>query len=706
LRLFLRVCEAVQFAHGRLVVHRDIKPSNILVTAQGEPRLLDFGIARLLEPALGDDVPARTRTGFRLLTPEHAAPEQLRGEPASTAADVYALGVLLFELLAGRRPFVSAHALELQRLILEGAAPAPSSVCLEKADARHLRGDLDRIVLVALRKEPERRYASAGQFAEDVERFLAGRPVQAQRDTLRYRTGKFVRRNRGFVLALCAFVLLLSSFATAMAIQSRRLARERDRAEEQRASAEAVVGMLTRFFDASNPYTAPGGDTLRVSTFLEQGEREIDKLKEQPELQARMWRVLGAIRAGRGQYEQAHALLERAWKRRVELNGADDTLTVAVYHELAGVVASWRSPDSARAMFARSAVQLERALGSKHPDVAIALQDLAGVTRNANERAALLKRAEQVRDTVTNPITRAAALNAEGTNSWNKGLLIEAAAQFQQSLQLLEQHQPPEHPNRLTVTGNLASALSAMGEFRRGETLHRTVLDVRRRVLGEQHSSTALAQEAVALLLAQQGKLAEAEEMLGAALATTRATLAPGHWRIANTIRNIALVRVARGAVAEGLALLDSAIAQHQERGQGHDYMIGQRAVPLLLLGRVDEAARVALTTDSLLRHSGGPANANYLAESAFWVGTMALVQGNAAEAAARFSYALESMKTSYSPTHPRVVGAECALGLALSAQKKTAEANVALRACPAYINYALANPVLTERARQASSRQ
>ena len=235
LKLFLDVCSAVQHAHQKLVVHRDLKPSNILVTAEGTPKLLDFGIAKLLTPDPGEAV-TRTETSMRMMTPDYASPEQVRGAVITTVTDVYSLGVALYELLTGRRPyqFETYSPLEIERAICDTEAPPPSEAARRQTGtspklARQLTGDLDNIVLMAMRKETARRYQSVEQFSEDIRRYLTGLPVVARKDTFTYRAGKFARRNKAGVTMLA----LLAVFAVVLAVLAARLARERDRAERR-----------------------------------------------------------------------------------------------------------------------------------------------------------------------------------------------------------------------------------------------------------------------------------------------------------------------------------------------------------------------------------------------------------------------------------------------------------------------------------------
>ena len=240
LRLFRIVCGAVEYAHHNLVIHRDIKPANILVTAAGVPKLLDFGIARLLDPEFSGM--ARTRASQRLMTPEYASPEQVRGDPVTTVADVYSMGVLLYELLAGKRPFHirTDSPLEIARAICE-QSPQPPSAASESPDARQIKGDPDKVVMMAMRKEPERRYASAGEFSTDVTAYLEGYPLLARTDTWRYRAGTFVRRHKAGVAAAILFALALAGFGVGMGVLAKRAARQRQTAEREKQFRDGYV---------------------------------------------------------------------------------------------------------------------------------------------------------------------------------------------------------------------------------------------------------------------------------------------------------------------------------------------------------------------------------------------------------------------------------------------------------------------------------
>ncbi len=345
-----QVAAAVHYAHGHLIVHRDIKPSNILVTADGQPKLLDFGIAKLLDPSAPHAAP-ETRNALHLMTPEYASPEQVRGQPLTTASDAYQLGYLLYQLLTGRAPYGATQGrsfAEVVRVICSAEAVRPSeAVMSSQRDAsssdrpsvdplsvlrsttpqrlrRELSGDLDRITLMALRKEPEQRYESVYQLCDDLRRHAEGLPVTARPPTLRYRTAKFLRRHARGVAAAAA---TLAFVVTLVAWYTVQLAWERDRATAQFERAERARDFLVSVIDQSNPVRATGSagqpnmrDLLRYAR-----DRVETELADQPELQAEMGIAVARALHGVGEVAPARELLEKSIDQLREL-GATNTL--------------------------------------------------------------------------------------------------------------------------------------------------------------------------------------------------------------------------------------------------------------------------------------------------------------------------------------------------------------------------------------------
>ncbi|MDQ7053776.1 MAG: serine/threonine-protein kinase, partial [candidate division KSB1 bacterium] len=342
LRLFLQVCDAVHAAHRNLVVHRDLKPGNILVTPDGTAKLLDFGIARVLSH--DGAVPATVQTGgLQVMTPEYASPEQVRGEPVTTASDVYGLGVVLYELLAGRRPydFPERTPAQVEKVVTGTEPKKPSAAVHHPPKAatsggdtlaavsharrsqprrlqRLLAGDLDNICLMALRKEPERRYGSAAQLRDDIHRYLNSLPVAARPATLRYRVGKFMRRHTAAVAAATAGLILLAGLT---GYYTTRLAAERDRAQAEAQKAQQVAGFLAGLFKTSDPSEARGR-RITARELLDRGAARIEReLATQPEVQANMMEVVGTVYQSLAQLDEAAELLEKSLSVREHFAG-------------------------------------------------------------------------------------------------------------------------------------------------------------------------------------------------------------------------------------------------------------------------------------------------------------------------------------------------------------------------------------------------
>ena len=521
LALFEQIAEAVAYAHRNLVVHRDLKPSNILVTEDGQAKLLDFGIAKLL----GDDDAAHTREGLRLLTPEYAAPEQVRGEAVTTATDVYALGVLLYELMTGRRPcdLAGPGLLARERALLHAEPPRPSAALVPEAAAarattperlrRRLNGDLDTIVLKALRREPERRYASVGALREDLRRAQRGLPVEARPESALYRAGKFVRRHRLGVAAATAFVLLLAGSVVALGLQQRQTARERDRAEAARARAEQTAGFLEGLFDAADPFAPERLDTLRARDLLARGQAAAERdLAEQPLLQAQLLGAIGRAYTRLGLYAEAEAVLRRALVREaLAINRAalgDDHPHVADNLSLLGSVlrGQGRLDEAAEAL--REAIARTR--GDRDPDVAVALNTYAGVLLAQEDFAG----AEAVLDEAI-------------------GIVRDALGD--------------DHPAVAFNVARRAQIYHARGDHAAAVEDQREALRIFEARFGAGSLHVALAQASLGGCLADLGRYAEAEAQLQASLAALREMHDDEHPRVQGVQRRLAALYEAQG---------------------------------------------------------------------------------------------------------------------------------------------------------------
>jgi len=691
LQLFMRVAAAVQYAHAHLVVHRDIKPSNILVSPTGDVHLLDFGIAKLLAGP-DEHTESETRSALRLLTPEHASPEQVRGEVASTATDIYALGVLLYELLTDTRP----HRLgqrsmpELERDILEREPAAPSTQASPFTWARRVRGDLDRIVLMALRKEPARRYGSVGQLVDDLERFLKGLPVAAERDRFGYRFEKFVRRNRGGVAVAAVVALLMVVLSVSMTWQARQLARERDRVQGEKATTESVVALLTSLFARANPVLVPGGDTLRVEQLLAAGETLVDSLSGTPYVQARMWRVLGTMHQARGRLDVAEVTLRRAYDRMMAMNGSDSLEVAQTYHELARAVESHEGRAKALPMFAASFERLRRSPGVRPQDLMVAERELA---ERSNDQAASRKALQQlvaakVMKSAADSMEQAASLNALASSRYGAGQMRDARTLFGESLRLLEALLPVAHPNRLVVEGNLAMALRDLGEFALAEGMARKMVDLQRTQVTDNPIAMAGAMERLASTQALRGFLDDAERGYRQAGTLENSVLAPTHSMILMNMGSLSYLTSARGRSREALLVSDSALRIARAGGASETdslWLHDLRAGIHIELERWDDAQRALKQTDAPIRR---------LAPFPHWLldthgtalGMLSLGQARYDNAATHFTAAASGRRARTSPLHPEIAGDDCGRGIALAKLDRRVEAAPLLAdACARY---------------------
>ena len=566
LRLFRVVCDAVQHAHRALVVHRDLKPSNIFVSRSGSVKLLDFGIAKLLDPDAWDVGSPTTRAEMRLITPEYSAPEQRHDGPITTATDVYALGVVLYELLTGLRPQEPSHASgatsslvtapseAVRRLASaktasgEAQDPRDAGAKAQIADSRTLvrriRGDLDRIVLTALREEPERRYASAGQLGEEIERFLGGQPVLAQPDTMRYRARKFVGRNRLAVTAATVLVFSIIAFGIVAGLQARALAEQGRVARLERDKAEQVVGVLVDLFETTNPAVRPDGDRMSIREFLAGAEgRALSQLSGAPLVRAKLKQVFGLIHLERGEYTPARQALEEALAEQRRLVGPDHPDAIESLHALGKVEYGAADEPRAGSLLQESLARHRRVYGDEHEKTARALFALAPLAEGKDLEAAraLLTQALEIRRRVLaeNDPELAITLGAMAEHYNQRGDLEQAQELYRQALAIFRDPGERHHPRAIKLMNDYASLLGALKRPAEAEALQREAIAIGQQVLGPGTLTEANLTNNLAVTLASLGRHAEAERAFREAFEQHLALLGENHWRVRNNARNI-----------------------------------------------------------------------------------------------------------------------------------------------------------------------
>jgi tetratricopeptide (TPR) repeat protein len=562
LELVLKVCSAVQYAHQRLIVHRDLKPANILVGADGEPKLLDFGIAKLLDPS-GFAEPELTEIHQRPMTPDYASPEQLEGGAVTTATDVHGLGILLYELLAGKSPAA------VERQLGPGWGERPPSQAARalaggaegRRLARRLRGDLDTIVATARERLPARRYGTAAALAEDIERHLTRRPVAARPPTLTYRLGRAVMRHK----LASVFVLFLVLFAATAAWQAYEIDRQRERAE-------ALSGFLTGLFRGADPEQARG-NTLTVRELLDQGARRLlDQPGGAPEWQADFLATVGEVYANLGLYDDADKQLRRALALRSQQRGRQAGRETASLLTLLGHVA-WERGDgtAARQLYERSLAVKRRLFGPRALPLAEDLNGLGLVTAEAGDlpqAAARFAEATAIARRAGREGRKALAdgLNNQGWLARRQGDLAVAQARFRESLELSRQVLGEDHPETVRVRSNLASVRFQQGDLEGAEAGYREILAVRRRLLGPDHPDIARTLNSLGAVQEKRGQLAAAQASFREGLAMCR-RLNPQPERMAAT----ALDGLAAIARRQGdLAAAESAFAESCELFRRH----------------------------------------------------------------------------------------------------------------------------------------
>lgn len=637
LELFLKICSAVQYAHRNLIVHRDIKPSNILVTNDGEPKLLDFGIAKILSPVSEDNNTKLTQTGMWNLTPEYASPEQFKGGNITTVSDIYSLGILLYKMLTGHSPYKVKGKMphELNKIISETQPEKPSTIVGKvyeyyNADGKikitspeeigknregnigrlrkKLKGDLDTILLMALRKEPERRYQSVEQFVEDIRRHLKGLPINARQDTLGYRAGKFIQRHKIAVAAAVIINILVISGIIAVLWQADIASTERDKANAEALKSQKVVEFLQKTLSAADP-GQEGRDVKVYDVLIESVAKLGTEFKDQPELEAEILTTIGITFQNLGLYDEGRIQLSRALELR------------------------------------------ELVFGTRHSKYAESLNHLAllehyyGDYRLADS---LYRESINVHKSLSTLSTKeyAEALNNYGVLLTDEGKFDEAITHLRQALEINQKVLPEIHENISSAGNNLAIALHFKGDLEEAERLYQKSHELSKELFGELHPF------------------------------------------VATTINNLAFIKMDRGDYQGALQQFRRALDMKTELFGNTQPEVGQAHHNLgstLYFIKDYISAENELRTALHVYRGSLPENHAWFGSTYHWLGKVLIARNNLSVAEQYLRRALQIRKEALNPEHYAIHVTENELGYCLMLQGRNNEAEILLvRSCEA----------------------
>ena len=664
LELFIQVCDAVQYAHRNLVVHRDIKAANIFVTGDGHPKLLDFGIAKLLAPeSLSHTLPV-TRLQERILTPENAAPEQVLGRPITTATDIYSLGVLLYQLLTGRSPYrlLSYSQLQLERAICMDEPVRPSQMVVAKLSGENdsdrsrvsdrrglspqrlrtrLSGDLDAIIAMAMRKEPDRRYPSVEAFALDVNRHLMGRPVRARQGDWRYHAAKFLRRHVLGVMSVSAVILGLAVIAAVTLWQNHRIELARQATAQERDHAQQVSAFLVDVFSQADPFNAQGHEPT-AKDLLDRGAQNIlSNTSLQPEVRAQLLESIGLAYRRQGLSDRAVPLFEQAVAIRREEHPLDKHRAAAALANLARALTDGGHLVTAGA-YLQQALQLSRS-GDESPSI---------------ETADILEQFGQ--------------FELEGKSD------PQAAGKlFSEALDIYRGTFGNQNLSVASTLNSLASAAVWAGDYPLAERYQREAITIFQATVTRNHPDHAAALQTLGLILTERGKYQEAEQQLTEALDIERTVFGANNQRVARIESQLGVLYDREGDLARAIQATQNSVDIATDKLGPSHYLTGYYLDSLagLYLKANDLAAAEKFARQALAVYAQGlPARHLYVASTRQLLGEILVQRGELAAAETELRAAMD-INTALAGTDSwRTARTQSTLGWVLILRGKAAE--------------------------------
>ena len=602
LRLFRDVCEAVQHAHQHLVVHRDLKPSNILVTSDGTVKLLDFGIAKQLESLDGRG--DQTKTVLRLMTLAYAAPEQVRGGRIGIHTDVYALGVVLYELIAGRLPFETSDEARIEALITDQEPQPPSVAAHDDRIGKSEWADLDVVCGTAMHKEPDRRYATVDALIRDIDHYLTGEPLEARKDSVRYRLRKFVKRNRQSVTAAAAAIVLGVGL---VAFYTIRLARARNEAVIAAARAQRVQRFTLDLFQGGDMLAGPA-DSLRVVTLLDKGVTDARSLDAEPAAQAELYLTLGGIYEKLGKLSRADSLIQLALTRRQAILGGQHPDVAAslvalgllridqarfedaeqlIRRGLAMANATLRPGDAGiiSASVALGRVLMER---GSYPEAIPVLENVVRMSR-----AAKASRGEIAANISALADAHFYAGHRDASDSLNRIVLAEYKSIY-----------GDRHPLVADILVNFGATEQERGNYVSAEKFNREALAITRDYYGPTHFETAAKLTLLGRALVFQNRFAEADSLLREALAVRERVYGPVHPAVASTLNEIASIAYQQDHYDDAEARWSRVLSIYETIYGDHHYLdaVATSNLGTVAYGRKDYKRAESLYRDAIRR--------------------------------------------------------------------------------------------------------